>query len=409
MMGSNELTPVEQALETCVETAPSRDGKTRILFLIDEIEAITDGGTERQILQLIQLAKRLDYEPRLAVLRGSEWLNETQAGCPVYLVNARSLLRPSGWLACLNLVRWMKHERIALVQTFFMESNLIGPALARLAGVPTVIGSRRNLNQWKERPAWTRPALRQLQRFANLPTDCIIGNSHVVADSMIHVEGVAPHKLRVAYNGIELNRFSGLERLRLDARCLLGVADGEILIGNISCLRPVKGVDHFVEAAHIALETDPNLQFVIVGDGVGMPAIRARIARHGIEKQVRLVGAQEDVLPFLAAMDIGVLSSLGEGFSNSLLEYMASGLAVVATDVGGNREALEETGILVPSRNARALADAILKLRNMELRGRLGREARIRVERFSLDRAEQRMEEIYSELLSAKKITLRAN
>jgi L-malate glycosyltransferase len=397
------LTPVEQVSGTSVgAAAPLGEGKTRILFLIDEIEAITEGGTERQILQLVQLAKRLRYEPRLAVLRGSEWLNEERAGCPIYIADVRSLLRPSGWRACLNLVQWMKRERIALVQTFFMESNIVGPLLARMAEVPIVVGSRRNLNQWKERPAWTRPALRQMQRFANLPTDCIIGNSLVVADAMIRVEGVPPRKLRVAYNGIELHKFSGLERLRLEARRLLGVADGEILVGNISCMRPVKAVDQFVEAARIALQTDPTLRFVIVGDGTEMPAIRAQVGRHGIEDRVRLAGAQEDVLPYLAAMDIGVLSSLGEGFSNSLLEYMASGLAVVATDVGGNREALGETGILVPPGNPAALADSILQLRDLELRDRLGREARIRVERFSLEQAEQRMEEIYSELLSAK-------
>lgn len=397
------MTAVGQVSGTCERAEPvSSARKLRILFLIDEIEGITEGGTERQILQLIQLARRLDYEPRLAILRGSEWLGEERAGCPVYLAGARSLVRLSGWRACRELALWMRREQITVVQTFFMESNIVGPLLARLAGVPIVIGSRRNLNQWQERPRWMRPFFRQFQRLANLPTDCIVGNSQVVTEAMTRVEGVAAHKMRIAYNGIDLKNFSGVEHQRVRARRMLGVADDRILVGNISCMRLVKGLDQFVEAARIVLKRDPSLQFMIVGDGVERRAITERIRRHGLEEQIHLAGAQENVLPYLAAMDIGVLSSLAEGFSNSLLEYMASGLATVATDVGGNREALGETGILVPAGDPAALAEAILELRSPELRQQLGQAARRRVEQFSLEQAERRMEEIYSELLTAK-------
>lgn len=397
------LAAVGQVSETCEAAECGSPGsKFRILFLIDEIEGITEGGTERQILQLIQLARRLGYEPRLAVLRGTEWLCEQRAGCPVYLAGVRSFLRPSGWRASLELVRWMRREQITVVQTFFLESNIVGPLLARLADVPIVIGSRRNLNQWQERASWTHPGFRQLQRLANLPTDCIVGNSQVVTEAMAVVEGVPAHKMRVAYNGIDLKKFAGMGQQRSRARHMLGVADDQILVGNVSCMRLVKGLDQFVEAACIALKKDAALRFLIVGDGVERAAIVEQIRHHGLEEKIHLAGAQENVLPYLAAMDIGVLSSLAEGFSNSLLEYMASGLAAIATDVGGNREALGETGILVPAGNPAALADAILRLRSPELRRQLGEAAHRRVERFSLERAEQRMEEIYGELLHAK-------
>ena len=97
-----------------------------------------------------------------------------------------------------------------------------------------------------------------------------------------------------------------------------------------------------------------------------------RIRQYGLEDRFHLAGQQTDVLPYLAAMDIGVLSSLAEGFSNSLLEYMASGLPAVATEVGGNREALEGAGILVPPDDPEALAEAILDLRSAPLRQQLG-------------------------------------
>ncbi len=377
--------------------------KPRVLFLIDEIGGIAEGGTERQVLQLIKLASRLGYEPRLAVLRGTEWLTEEQAGCPVYCAGVGSLLRASGWHSCLELVRWMRCERIALVQTFFVEANLIGPWLARLAGVSVVIGSRRNLNEWMG------PVIRQIQRLANRFTDCILANSRVAAETIRDVEGVPQSKLHVAYNGIDLAVFSRLHELRDHARQMLGVAEDEILVGNISCFREVKGIHQFVDAARIVLEKEPRMRFLAVGDGEQYAQVVERIRHYGLEDRIHLAGQQTDVLPYLAAMDIGVLSSLAEGFSNSLLEYMASGLASVATEVGGNREALEGAGILVPPDDPEALAEAILELRSATRRQQLGQVARQRVERFSLARAEKRMKEIYAGLLDAKGILPKEN
>lgn len=377
--------------------------KPRILFLIDEIGGIAEGGTERQVLQLIELASRLGYEPRLAVLRGTEWLTEEQAGCPVFCAGVNSLLRPSGWRACWKLVRWMRRERIALVQTFFVESNLFGPWLGRLAGVPVVISSRRNLNHWHSRSAWWRTrGILMLQWLTNFSADCVIANSLVVAEATVKAEGLQQRKLHVAYNGIDLAKFSRLDELRNQARQMLGVAEDEILVGNISCFREVKGIPQFVDAARIVLEKEPHMRFLAVGGGGQYAQVVERIRTYGLEDRILLAGQQTDVLPYLAAMDIGVLSSLAEGFSNSLLEYMASGLAAVATDVGGNREALEGTGILVPPDDPAAMAEAILGLRPLALRQQLGHAARRRVERFSMARAERRMKEIYAELLQAK-------
>ena len=383
--------------------------KLRILFLIDEIGAITEGGTERQVLQLVQLARRLGYDPRLAVLRGTEWLHEEQAGCPIYLTRADSLLRLSGWRSCVGLMRWMRRERVAVIQTFFVECNILGPWLGRLAGVAVVIGSRRNLNQWHGRAKWVEQLICWLQRLSNLSADCIVGNSEVVVNAMVTTERIPREKMRVAYNGIDLRKFSGLELQRSRARQMLGVAEDEVLVGNISCMRPVKGLCQFVDAAHIVLKKAPGMRFLIVGDGSEMEAVTERIQLHGIADRIHLAGAQTDVLPYLAAMDIGVLSSLAEGFSNSLLEYMAAGLASVATDVGGNREALQETGILVPADDSATLAEAILQLRSVPMRRKMGVAARERVEQFSLERAERRMEEIYTEMLHSKKIPQRKN
>lgn len=370
--------------------------KVRVAYLIDEIAALDGGGTERQILQLIRLSKRLGYEPRLAVLRGGEWLKEQEIGCPVFSARAGSLFRPSGWRGCWSLIRWMRRERISLVQTFFVECNVLGPWMARLAGVPVVIGSRRNLDQWMSR------ALAPIQELANRSTDCLVANSQEVAATMIRERGVPPAKMRVAYNGIDLQRFSALDQQRAAFRRSLGLTPHDILVGNISTMRHVKGMPDFVEAARLVHEKDPAIRFVVVGDGEDQQKVAGLIRRYKLGSCLVLAGAQRDVRPYLAAMDIGVLSSWAEGFSNSLLEYMAAGLAVVATEVGGNREALGDAGILVPAHDPSALADAILNLRDPTARKQFGHAARQRVTLFSLDRAERRMQEIYSEMLSLK-------
>ena len=401
-MENQGLTGTQVSGISGVVSQPATSGNVRILFLIDEIGGIAEGGTERQVLQLIELATRLGYEPRLAVLRGTEWLTEKEAGCPIYCAEAYSLLRFSGWRACARLIQWMRDERISLVQTFFVECNVLGPWLGRLAGVPVIVGSRRNLNQWHGRSAWVEPWMLLLQRLTNMSADCVIANSLVVAEETFKLEKLPQGKMHVAYNGIDLAKFSRLNELREQARQMLGVGPDEILVGNISCFRWGKGIPQFVDAARLVLEKEPRMRFLAVGDGDQNALVVERIRQYGLEDRFHLAGQQTDVLPYLAAMDIGVLSSLGEGFSNSLLEYMASGLPAVATEVGGNREALEGAGILVPPDDPKALADAILELESATLRQTMGLAARQRVERFSLARAEKRMKEIYAELLQAK-------
>lgn len=381
----------------------------RILFLIDDIESIPNGGTERQILHLILLARRLGYAPRVAVLHGTEWMSEEQAGCPIYFAGVTRFSRPAGWRAVLQLVRWIRREKIALVQTFFNESNLVGPWMARLAGVPVVIGSRLNLNHEMGSLA------RQVQRLANLSVDYILANSHVAAKAMATQEWLPQRKLRVAYNGIDLARFTNLGRRRQYTRQRLGISENEILVGNISSFRPVKGMLHFIEAARIVLARDRRIRFVLVGDGEQHCAAVEQVRRYGLQDRVHFAGAQTDVFPYLAAMDIGVLSSFEEGFSHTLLEYMASGLPVIATDVGGNREALGklqpgeagegeagmcQAGILVAPKSTMALAEAILRLDSAEVRERFGAAGRRRAEQFSMVRADRGMEELYREMLT---------
>lgn len=372
--------------------------RIRILYLIDEMHALSAGGTERQVLQMIQLSAQAGLEPTLCVLRGTQWLTEAQAGCRIRHGNLGRIFSPSGLAELLRLLSWMRHERFHVVQTFFVEGNVLGPILARLARVPVVLGSRRNLNYWMS------PRFQKFQRFANLLVTELVANSQAVKDMVVATEKMSPNRVRVLYNGVDTTTFDADPVARAHTRMQLHVRDKDVLVGTVANFTAVKGIEEFVRAAALVVEKCPQAHFYLIGDGPMRGPLEAMIEELRLHGHFRVLGSQNNVVPYLNALDVAVLPSRSEGFSNSLLEYMAVGLACVATDVGGAREALGEgAGILVPPGDPTALAHAILELvQDGARRSALAAEAYRRVRRlFSLPRTQTRLLEYYTQLLAA--------
>jgi glycosyltransferase involved in cell wall biosynthesis len=326
----------------------------RILFLIDELEA-PHGGSEQQVIQLIQLLSGAGEQVELAILRGTEWLTEKESGCPVHFCHVGSITSPSGMWALGKFARWMRHRKFDVLQTMFVEANLLGPLLAKIAGVPVVLGSRRNLNYWMSR----RMAL--LQGISNRLATRLVANSQAVKRVVAAQENTSESKVDVLYNGIDCGRFAHSPELRVATRRRFGIPDGAFLIGCVSSFRPVKGMDILIRAAAIVNQNHDHSYFILVGNGPTLPEMRQLASYLNLGNRCVFVDAQRDVVPFLSAFDAGVLPSRSEGFSNSLLEYMAAGLPVVATDVGGNRETVEDTALLVTP-DPEAMANAISAL-----------------------------------------------
>jgi L-malate glycosyltransferase len=367
--------------------------RAKILFLIDEMAAITDGGTERQLLQLVEIASKNGLETQICALRGTEWLSPLIAGCNVRHCDIPRICSWKGLRSIHELTRWIREERFHIVQTFFFESNLLGPWVARAAKVPIVLGTRRNLNHSvKDGPS--RVSL-SIQWVSNLLVDCIIANSEAVLEKVSQSERLSREKICVVHNGIDLVQMRSLPNSRDEIRRRLGIGPSDILVCNISGLRRIKGVELFVQAAALAYSRDRRLRFVLVGDGELRGTIAQSIADHHLEKVFHLAGPVADVRSFLAAADIAVLCSMAEGFSNSLLEYMAAGLPVIATDVGGNQEALGSVGLLIEPGDAHALARAVLSFQDPSIRKREGSAALREVQKFDVRHAEARMREIY--------------
>lgn len=224
---------------------------------------------------------------------------------------------------------------------------------------------------------------------------------------------IPPRKVRQIYNGVDGDRFNA-RRAKDHARQLptglpwhILAGAGEIVVGSVGRLVPVKSQDTILEAVHRLREESPELgrrlRCVLVGEGPERANLEQRIHQLRLEDCVVLAGEREDIPDLLACMDIFLLPSLGEGISNTILEAMAAGLPVIASDVGGNPELVQQevTGLLVGTRDVAALSAAIARLAaDPELRIRMGNAARKRIDAdFSWENAVSSYLSVYDELL----------
>ncbi len=354
----------------------------RVCFMIDALSA--RAGTECQLLLLLKHLDRERIAPYLVLTKETE----TSAGslvpehCPVLFLGLKKLCSFDACRKALQFRRFLKRERIDLIQTYFPDSTFFGAVVGKLSGVPTVFGSRRNIGHWM-RPRDARVA-KFLNRFL---IDKILANAEACRRAVIEQENAKPENVVVIPNGIETERFQNVSTWSPER------ANSPRRIGAVGNLKPVKGTDVLIDAAKIVLEMHPETRFEIAGTG-DFEAYNQQIADRGIADRFQLLGPLEAIPEFLASLDVAVLPSRAEGLSNGLLEYMAAGRPCVATEVGGNGELIrhEQNGLLVPPENPAALAAAIRELLDdPEKAGRLAATARADVqEKYDADRIAER-------------------
>ena len=380
--------------------------KPNVLFIIDSFE---QGGSERQALQLLrQLHTSGKVNVHLACLqnKGSLRLEADELGIgeiheyPLTSFYDLNFTKQLG-----RLRRYIKANNINVVHTHCFYTNIFGMAGAFLSGVPARVTSK------GETDGFRTPMQKRAERGSFLLAHRVIANCLVVQNQLIR-EGVSPSRIIQHYNGLDLGRMKVQPGLTRDEALRsfglpTGVgAGGRRFVSIVANLHnPVKDHPLFLRAAARVRAAVPDAAFVIAGEGDLMPGLRAQAAQLGIEKDVFFIGRCEDVGRLLFASHIGVLSSKAEGFANAILEYMAAGLPVVATDVGGVREAIVEgeTGFIVPSGDEELMAKRIIEIFNDPERARtmgaLGRS--IVEERFGFEHHLRNTLELYDELLSA--------
>jgi glycosyltransferase involved in cell wall biosynthesis len=361
----------------------------RVCFLIDRL---TRGGTESQVLALIGALDRCRVEPSLVLLDGTDAESQSlePADCPVLRLGLTSLHGPAALVAAGTLLRFWRTHRTDVLQVYFLDSAYFGVPLARLAGIRRVVRVRNNLGHW------LTPAHRWLGRVVGRLADVTLTNCEPARQALLDAEGGPARKVVVLENGVDLDRFSGLR---------LAANDAGPRIGVVANLRPVKGVDVFIRAAAQLAADHPTASFHIAGQGEQRPELERLIAELGLANRVTLHGPVADVPAFLASLTVAVLPSHAEGMSNAVLEYMAAGRPVVATDVGANGRLLGggEFGVLVPLDDPAALAAGIGRLLCDPITAtRLATAARRHVrEHYSRDAMRRRFEDFYSRLCPA--------
>ena len=337
--------------------------------------------------------RRRGYDARVASLsKGDAVAGELRtAGCPVLELEVGR--RPLRALA--SVYDTIRRERPALLHTFLFHANLLGRVGGRLAGVPFIVASERSVEPRKA--AWRVEVDRLTWRLADVWT----ANAEAVADVLVAREGLARDRIAVIPTGVDTVRFS--PRPDGGFRAQLNVGDDALLL-SVARLDRLKGHRTLLEGFSYVTKRHPRAVLVLVGDGAERPALEALAASLRLTARVRFTGGLADVRPALAAADVFVLSSDAEGMPGSVLEAMAMGLPVVATDVGGTAEALAggAAGVLVPPGNPQALAEAVASLLDAPDRCRaLGARGRTLVmERYAVDHIVDETDALYRRLLN---------
>lgn len=367
--------------------------RLRTLFVIDELDI---GGTEQQILETVRRIDRSRFEPYVCCFRHGRKAQEIESlGVPV-LHEPKRLKADPGLV--LRLAALMRRERFDIVQTYLWTANTWARFAARIAGVPCVVASERNVDIWEE------TYKRVIGRFLARSTDRIIANSEAVRQYLLRRGGLPADKVVTIYNGVNFDRF----RTPCDPairRAELGVADDVVLAGCVARIEPAKDHATLLQAFALIRDRVPRLHLVVIGGGSEQPRLERMAHELGIADRVHFTGFRTDAAEWLQTVDISVLSSVKEGLSNTILESMAAGKPVVATDVGGNAEVIVdgETGFLVRPRAPAELGEALARLASSpELMQSFGRAGRKRADDlFSVRSMVEHTERLYLDLVAA--------
>lgn len=368
----------------------------RLLFVITSSDT---GGAESALRELALRLDRRRFEPLVCSLRPTGRAADViaEAGIPVFSLQMAERPRIFQLIGgAVRLSRILDRLEIDLVQSLLYRANVLASISVRLCSRdPILITSQRSLEPMAGRlPAWSARWTRRLSRR-------VIAVSQAVRDALVLGERLDPARVEIIPNGVDTEHFRRRNGPALPG--LVGLADGEAVVGAAGRLTRVKGFDCLLRAAHRLHQGGLRMRLLIAGEGPERANLEDLASQLGIGARTHFLGLCENMGEFYSTLDIFVLSSLREGSPNVLLEAMACGCAVVATNVGGVPEIIEDraSGLLVPPGDEERLAIALSRLvTGSERRQRLSAQARGRIEsRFSLERTVAAYERLYSSLL----------
>jgi len=292
-----------------------------------------------------------------------------------------------------TLLRVVDRKRIDVLHLHGYGATTFGRLVAAVRGIPVVLHEHANLT---DTPWYQKVADKVLEPF----TDLAIAVSESTADFVRDARLVRPERVKVVYLGAPLDEFSLVRSATetAETRRELGIAPGEFAFGTVTRLHDSKGNEYLVEAARRVLDVRPQARFFLFGEGPLRPALEAQAASLGLGDRFVFGGFVKDVARVLWAFDASVFPSLWEGTPLTVFEAMAAARPIVATDADGLLDVLhdEQDAIIVPKRNAAALADALVRLMDDEpRRQRLSAGASATARQYDIATFVRKMEQLY--------------
>ncbi len=358
------------------------------------------GGVENQLVSVLRKYDRKRLTPLVCSLsdKGEIGKEIEDMGVEIFCLN--KLKHKFDWTIVKDLYSFIKQKDIKIVRTHQYHANFYGRLAARIANVPCIVASVHNI--------YTRDRKihrRIINRFLAGSTDKIIAVSESVKKDLLKYDGIPGVKVKVICNGVDINKFASIKETRI--REELGIPPEFTVIGTIGRLTLQKGQKYLLEAVSKLKDSNHKFVLLIAGDGILKTELQNYSRELGIYDSVRFLGTRRDVPEILSAIDIFVLPSLWEGLGNALIEAMASGKAIITTDIPPIREVVnsEKVGILVPVKNSGAIASAIkLLLHDQALARRIGRAAMEKVSlSFNIDNTVNSYENLFEDILKSKK------
>lgn len=357
--------------------------------------ALDAGGSERQLTEIAKALDRSRFQPHVGCFRRSNGMRASEleaAGIPILHIPIYSFKSWDAVSGAIQLARYVRRNNIRLIQTFDYPMTVFAIPVCRFFTPAAAVSSQRSHREL------IPPGYRRLVRMTDHIAHAVVVNCDFLRRHLEQDEGVPPARIQLCYNGIDLDVFGRRDLPRPPA-----LPADAFVIGVVAGLRAEKDLSTLVQAFALVRHLKREMKLVMVGSGPMLESLEAEARSLGIAADCVFAPATSQVTEWLNAIDIFVLPSKSEALSNALMEAMACGCAVVASNVGGNPELVRdgENGLLFESDDAAGLSAALKKLIEEEpLRARVAAAGtKLIHKRFSIRESAQRMGEIYTKLI----------
>jgi glycosyltransferase involved in cell wall biosynthesis len=382
--------------------------KIKVLHIITRLDK--GGSAENTFLTVKGLdKKRYDVTLMSGPVQDTNQERRTQVEeCGIPYIHNPVLMRNINMvydaIALFKICRFLVKEKFDVVHTHTSKAGLLGRFAAKFAGAPLVVHTPHGHVFFGYFGPLKTKIFILLEKLANRMTDKIVALTHREKADYISYRTCPEEKITVIHSGIELNKFQEYplaEKTKLKKE--VGLPENSFVVGTAGRLVPVKGPEFLIKASQAIIPKHPNTYFLFAGDGPLKEDLQKKAKKAGEEKNVVFLGWRDDIAHILSIFDVFCLPSLNEGMGRVLVEAMAHGIPIVASEVGGIPDLIThgKNGFLVPPKNPEELAKHIqILIEDENKRRKMGEAGQKMAPRFSHDTMVKYIAELYEELLT---------